>query len=248
MSGTASTSIVIGASSGLGRALATELARRGDALLLVASDLRDLDALAASLNLEHGVPVRALAIDLGREGDPGARITGALQGLPPTKTLLMPIGYSREDDDFSLDAGAVGQLLAINLHAPLAVVHALLPRLVEAHGTIVLIGSIAAVRGRGRNVVYAAAKRALVSVYESLRHRYATDELRVQLYQPGFLATNLTHGMALPMPAAEPRDVAKTIVRRLDRGSALRYLPPRWALIAWIVRWLPWPIYRRMKR
>ena len=241
------TAIVVGASSGLGRALATALARDGYALLLVASDRRDLDALGASLNLEHGIAVRALALDLGREADPGARIAAALDGMPPPSALLLPAGQSRDDDDFSLDAAAIGQALAINLHAPLAIVHALLPRLVETHGTIVLFGSVAAVRGRGRNVVYAGAKRALVSLYESLRQRYRSSELSVQLYELGFMTTNLTFGKRLPLPAADPAAVARTVVRRLQRGSSKRYLPGWWRAVAVIVRCLPWFAYRRLK-
>ena len=247
MSERVATAIVIGASSGLGRALAAELARRQYALLLVASDRRDLDALGASLNIEHGIAVRAIALDLGREADPGARILAALDGMPPPAALLLPIGQSREDDDLSLDTLAIGQMLAINLHAPVAIVHALLPRLVEAHGAIVLFGSVAAVRGRGRNVVYAAAKRALVSLYESLRQRYRPRDLRVQLYELGFMETNLTYGMRLPLPAVKPEAVARTVVRRLQRGSSRRHLPRWWGLVAVLVRCLPWSVYRRMK-
>ena len=65
--------LVVGASSGLGRALAQELARRGHELLLVASDVRDLQALAADLALRHAVDVRMLVLDLGHEPDPGTR-------------------------------------------------------------------------------------------------------------------------------------------------------------------------------
>ena len=247
MSENATTAIVVGASSGLGRALATELAARGDALLLVASDRRDLDALGASLNLAHGIAVRALALDLGREADPGARIASALDGMPPVSALLMPIGQSREDDDFSLDAPRIGELLAINLHAPLAIVHALLPVLVESHATVVLFGSVAATRGRGRNVVYASAKRALISLYESLRQRYRPRELRVQLYELGFMATNLTYGMRLPLPAVSPDRVARRVVGSLRRGSFRRRVPAWWAFVALVVRLLPWPVYRRLQ-
>jgi short-subunit dehydrogenase len=248
VSDTAATAIVVGASSGLGRALATELAARGHALLLVASDRRDLDALGASLNLAHGIAVRALALDLGREADPGAKIIAALDGMPPASALLLPIGQSREDDDFSLDAPRIGELLAVNLHAPLAIVHALLPRLVESQGAVVLFGSVAAIRGRGKNVVYAGAKRALVSLYESLRQRYRPRELRVQLYELGFMATNLTYGMKLPLPAAKPEDVARVVVGDLRRWKSFRRSVPRWwGLIALIVRALPWFVYRRMK-
>lgn len=243
-----SAAVVIGASSGLGRALAGELAQGGRDLLLVASDARDLEAMAADLHLRHGIVVRTLALDLSREADPGGRVLAALEDFAAPDVLLLPIGLSRGDDDFSLGAGAIGQLLAINLHVPLAIVHTLLPRLLEARGSIELFGSIAAVRGRGRNVVYAAAKRGLVSLYESLRQRHAPSELRVHLYQLGFLATNLTHGMDLPTAPVEPAVVAKAVVRRLDRPSSSRWLPEKFELIALLVRVLPWFLYRRMKR
>ncbi|WP_440224944.1 SDR family NAD(P)-dependent oxidoreductase [Dokdonella sp. MW10] len=240
------TAIVIGASSGLGRALAEELARNGHALLLVASDVRDLVALAADLRLRHGVAVEPLALDLSREPDPGARVLEAL-GENEASALLMPVGVSREDDAFGLGAGAIGQLLAINLHAPLAIAHALLPRLLVARGAIVGFGSIAAVRGRGRNVVYAAAKRGLETFFESLRHRHAPSELRVQFWKPGFLRSNLTFAMKLPMAPAEPSDLAADVVRRLPKGSFDRYAPVKWALVARVLRALPWSLFRRVK-
>ena len=86
------TALVVGASSGLGRALAGELARRRHDLLLVASDARDLEAVAADLNLRHGVAVRALALDLSAEPDPAARIVAALHGMTPLDALLLPAG------------------------------------------------------------------------------------------------------------------------------------------------------------
>lgn len=241
------TALVVGASSGLGRALASELARHKHDLLLVASDARDLEAIAADLALRHGIAVKTLALDLGRDANPGARILSALEGMAPLDALVLAAGQSRSDDDFSLDVAGIGQLLAINLHAPLTIAHALLPTLLETRGVIVLFGSVAAVRGRGRNVVYAASKRGLVSFYESLRQRYRPRELRVQLYQLGFLATNLTYGMALPVAAADPVAVAKVVVDRLARRSGRWYLPRKFALIALVLRALPWSLYRRMR-
>lgn len=241
------TAIVIGASSGLGRALAVELARRGRPLLLVASDARDLDALARDLGLRYGVAVGTLAIDLVTSADPGARVLAALEGLPAPDALLLVAGQSRHDDDLALGAAAIGQLLAVNLHAPLAIAHALLPRLVEARGTIVGFGSIAAARGRRRNAVYAAAKRGLETFFESLRQRYRPRELSVQFHRLGFVHSNLTWGMKLPLPAAEPSDVACRVVDALGRGSFARYEPRHWALVAFLLRRLPWFLFRRMQ-
>lgn len=241
------TAIVVGASSGLGRALAVELARAGHPLVLVASDARDLAAMAADLRLRHDVQVATLAIDLGNAPDPGARLGEALTGLPPASILLLPVGMSRGDDDTTLGASAIGQLLAINLHAPLAIAHALLPALLAARGVIVGFGSIAAVRGRARNVVYAASKRGLETFFESLRHRHSPDALRVQFYRLGFLRSNLTHGMKLPLPAVEPETVARTVLKNLPRASFDRYAPRWWGPVAGIVRHLPWFAFRRMQ-
>src|SRR5690606_21048295 len=196
----------------------------------------DLEALAADLALRHGVEVATLAIDLAAEANPGARVLAALEGLAPPELLLLVAGTSRADDDLSLGAGAIGQLLAINLHAPLAIAHALLPRLLEARGAIVGFGSIAAARGRGRNVVYAAAKRGLDTFFESLRQRFRPAELRVQFHRLGFLRSNLTWGMRLPLPAAEPDVVARRVVASLGRGSFARHEPRHWGLVAFVLR------------
>lgn len=241
------TAVIIGASSGLGRALAEELGRRRQPLLLVASERRDVEATCADLRLRHGIDARSLGIDVAAEADPGGRVLAALEGMPPPTALLLPLGYSRRDDDLSLDANAIGQLLAVNLHAPLALVHALLPALLESRGSVVLFGSVAAQRGRGRNVAYAAAKRGLTSLAESLRQRHRTRDLKVQLWQLGFLQTNLTHGMKLPLPALAPDEAARIVADNLGKGSFERYLPSWWRWIIAIIRRLPWFVYRRMK-
>jgi hypothetical protein len=69
----------------------------------------------------------------------------------------------------------------------------------------------------------------------------------VQLYELGFMATNLTYGMTLPLPVVEPDVVARTVVRRLASGSSRRYLPRWWAFVAMLVRGMPWFAYRKMK-
>jgi short-subunit dehydrogenase len=240
------TALVVGASSGLGRALALELARAGYPLLLVASDRRDLAAEAADLALRYCVPVKIAALDLASCADPAVLLAPALDTLPPLSALLLPVGMSRSDDDASLPATAIGPLLAINLHAPLSLIQGLLPRLLESRGVVVGFGSIAAARGRSRNRVYAAAKRGLESFFESLRHAHRPQELRVQFYRLGFLRSNLTFGLRLPLPVADPGEVARTVVGNLQRGSFRIHLPRWWGLVSLIVRALPWPLFRRL--
>lgn len=241
------TAIVVGASSGIGRALSVALARAKRPLVLVAADARDLAPLASDLQLRFDVEVRILAMDLAGTANPGACVIDALKDMPAASALLLPVGMSRHDDDGNLGAAAVGQLLAINLHAPMAIAHALVPALLESRGVIVGFGSIAGARGRSRNMVYAAAKRGLETYFESLRHHYKPAQLRVQFHRLGFVSSNLTFGKRLPLPAATPEEIARTVVRLLPNASFDRYTPRWWSLIGLIVRCMPWFVFRRMK-
>jgi NAD(P)-dependent dehydrogenase (short-subunit alcohol dehydrogenase family) len=92
------TYLIVGGSSGLGRALAERFAAGGYALALVSSDARDTEALAADLRLRHRVEVAAVACDLAhREVDLGA-IDRALERLPPLEGVMIPAGMNRDDD------------------------------------------------------------------------------------------------------------------------------------------------------
>lgn len=231
--------VVAGASSGVGRALAEELARRGEALMLVSSDARDLEALAQDLRTRHRVDVQTIAGDLR-----STRLEIAQQ----IDGVLFPIGAVDEDDDCLLDPARANALIDANFRSVVSVVTELLPRMLASRrGVIAGFGSIAAIRGRSRNAVYAASKRALESYFESLRHRCDPEGIRVQFYILGYVDTQLSFGRKLLLPKAKPEAVARAVADGLQNGSGVRYLPKFWRLVAAIVRIVPWPIYRRLQ-
>jgi NAD(P)-dependent dehydrogenase (short-subunit alcohol dehydrogenase family) len=119
--------------------------------------------------------------------------------------------------------------------------------LARGQGAIVGFGSVAAERGRGRNVVYAAAKRGLLSVFESWRHQWEPQGLSVVLYTLGYLDTNLAFGRPLPFPKADPEEVAERVCRELGRARGKHFLPGGWRFVAFAVRALPWFLYRRAR-
>jgi short-subunit dehydrogenase len=240
--------VVVGASSGLGRALAEALARRGKDLLVVSSDARDLDALARDLAEMHGVAVKAVAHDAFDHAGLAAAVDAALGASTRVEGLLLPLGTSQDDDDLRLSPGRAEELLRINLLAVSSVVSVVLPRLLAAgRGAIVGFSSVAAERGRSRNVVYAAAKRGLESLFESLRHGLEAQGIAVVLYTPGYVDTNLAFGRPLLFPKADPRRLAERVVADLGRARGRRYLPGYWGALARLVRALPFPVFRRMR-
>jgi short-subunit dehydrogenase len=226
--------IIVGASSGIGRSLAEELAKRGGSLVLVSSDGRDLDALAHDLTIRHGVSVSWTTDHPACPDD----IDG----------LFFPIGAIDEGDDCLLPPARADALINTNFRSVVAVIDQFLPRMLEQRrGVIVGFGSIAAARGRTRNAIYAASKRALESYFESLRHRCEASGVAVQFYILGYVDTQLSFGKKLMLPKASPESVARAVVDGLQKGSGVRYLPKFWRLVTAVVRVTPWAIYKRLQ-
>ncbi|MBF0268037.1 MAG: SDR family NAD(P)-dependent oxidoreductase [Alphaproteobacteria bacterium] len=241
-------SLVIGASAGLGRAIATQLASQGHRLALVASTAADLERTAQDIRLQTGAEVHALVIDLAalNADDLKARVLSLLGGLD---NLCLIAGFS----DLEHDRGALPdliatRLMAVNFTAHLRIANAFLPELEAGKGSIVTAGSVAAARGRRANMVYGAAKRGLEAYADSLRHYLAgkNSACTVQTYRLGYLKTRMTFGQKLPFPAMEPEAAAKIIVGNMGRDLGMVYLPGWWRLIMTVICLLPWPIFRRL--
>lgn len=243
----AATCLVVGGSSGLGRCLAERFAAAGHALVLVSSDARDTQAVAADLALRHRVAVRTVALDLAAPEIPLAAIDVALDALPPLTGVLLAAGMNRADDVPGQPPDAFAALTNAN-HANLCrIVDHCLPRLARsAEGLIVGFGSIAATRGRTRNAAYSAAKRALQSYFESLRHALAGSAVVVQFYVVGYLDTNLAFGQRTALPRASPRRFADVVYRRRRRDFGVGYHPRFWRPICIVLRALPWFVFRRL--
>ena len=240
--------LIVGASAGLGRVLAEKLAARGADLVLVASDERDLQALASHLRLTHGVRVDCVARAVSA-GPGWAREVSeaAMRGAPPDYALF-PIGASREDDAPGLPEEAAVDLVGTNFLGIVHLAFALLPAMIEARGgTLVGFGSIAGARGRSRNVVYSAAKSGLRTLFESLRHLGAASGVQVQFYVIGYMDTQQTYGKRLALPVASPQAVADAVVANLGRGSRVAHLPWFWGPVERLLRAMPFTLVSRIK-
>jgi len=241
------TYLIVGGSSGLGRALAERFAAGGYALVLVSSDARDTEALAADLRLRHGIEVAAVACDLSRREVDLDAIDRALERLPPLEGVMIPAGANREEDRPGAPLEQFEALLAANFYAPCRVVDHYLERLrAVPNALIVGFGSIAAVRGRTRNAAYSAAKRALASYFESVRHALRGTSVHVQFYVLGYLDTNLAFAQDTKLPRASPVKCAEHVFRRRHADLGVTYYPHYWRPVCAVLRLLPWSVFRKL--
>lgn len=236
---------IVGASAGLGRAIAEELAQRGHRLLLVARDARDLEAVGRDLRLRYGATIATLAADL-RDLDIERFRAAVFKNMETVDGLFLVAGAGDDDDRGPLPAARAAALMQLNFNAPIAIANAFCDHLAarpKAH--LVGIGSVASVRGRGRNMIYGASKRGLEFYFEALRHRLQGTGCKVQFYRLGFMATTMFKGRP-GILVAGPEQVARRIVRGLDGRAGDFTLPALWKPIALLLRLLPYSIFRRL--
>lgn len=242
------TAVIVGASAGLGRALAVELAARGRSLLLVASDGRDLEAIAADLAIRFGTEATTLACDAADAGALAASLRTACTGRGEIEALLLPLGAVDDGDEPLLESVRAERLVAVNLLAICAAVREIAPWMIARRtGTIVGFGSIAAIRGRTQNSIYAAAKRGLESYFESLRHALEPSGVCVSFYALGYVDTALAYGRPLLLPKADPDAIARAVCGRLGRHPGRHFMPWFWRPVGLVLRALPWAAYRRLR-
>jgi short-subunit dehydrogenase len=240
--------ILVGASSGIGAALARRLAAEGYHLALLARREKLLVALCEEIDTAAGER-RALAYvhDVSAPGDIPAllqRIMSDLGGLDLfiyNAGISLPTGmnhYEFEKDRRVTEVNYLGALAWLN---PVAVVFHQLRA-----GQIVGISSVAGERGRVGNPAYNASKAALTCYLEALRNRLTRRGVHVLTVKPGYVHTDLTAGLKKPLFAISPERAAEDIVRAIRTRRQVVYTAPIWRLVMFVVRNIPSVLFRRV--
>jgi len=239
--------VIFGGSAGMGRAIAERLASTRANVLLVASDLRDLEAVRSDLQVRYdSVEISTLAIELAQAA-PEAVVGAVLNDFGKFDAMFFVAGLGDDDDCGVLAPAAAERLMKINFVAPALLMNAVMAAgALSPNGSIVVLSSVAAARGRGRNVLYGASKRGLEQYLDALRISAAGRDYQFLVFRLGYVDTAMMQYRQPWLPKAAPETIAKKIVAKLGRRSGLHYLPAWWRLIAWCVQLLPASILRRL--
>ncbi len=243
--------IIVGASSGVGAALADELARRGYQLALVARRAPELEAVAARLNASGSSVARVYPHDV-RDYDAAPALFAQIRadlGAAPLTLLVYASGVlAAPDADSAWNFASEREMVETNLIGALRWL-ALGAELfaTQGHGALVGVSSVAGDRGRAGNGAYMASKAGLSTYLESLRYRLARRGVRVVTIKPGFVATAMLAGAKPPRPLViSARQAARRIAEVCERGPEVVYVPARWGAIMAIVRALPAVVMKRL--
>lgn len=238
---------ILGASSGIGAALAQALLARGAKVALSAR--RE----AALLELCAGrAEARAMAFDIRDQAAVARGIAELHQDWGGIDLTVFCTGVWMPMPAGQLDAAGIADTLAINLQAPMAACAQIVPFLLQqGHGAIAFVSSVAGYRGLPSAAAYGASKAGLSHFAETLHLELAPRSISVYLVNPGFVATRLTARNPFPMPALiTPDEAAAEILAGFARGRFEIHFPRRFTRWLKLLRLLPhrlyFPLLRRL--
>ncbi|MGP9790095.1 SDR family NAD(P)-dependent oxidoreductase [Roseinatronobacter sp. NSM] len=230
---------IVGASEGLGRALAQQMSQAGCTLVLSARTADKLQALAAELPN----PARVLACDVADRASvlAAARAAGPVDGLVWMAGVYWPFSARK------WDAEKAETMFDVNLTGAARVLGQVVPQMVaRQQGHIVIVGSLSGYRGLPGSIGYSSSKAGVMHLAESMHADLRGTGVDVQLANPGFIRTRLTDKNDFAMPFLMEPDRAAAEVMALMRGYKFQRAFPR--VFSWLFRganFLPdWAYYR----
>ena len=241
--------VVLGATKGMGRALARRMAERGDRLFLLGRELEELRRSASDLASRSTVrgDVGAALCDLERPETFETALDQAEAGLGSFDVVVVSAGQFATQDRLEQDTDLAHRVLTVNFANTVMFCELARKRLMaRGGGTLCVFSSVAGERGRKRVVLYGASKAGLSGYLEGLDHCYRSEGLVTVCVKPGFVTTSMTEGLPRPPFAGHPDDVAKRVLTAIDRGTPVVYAPPAWALVMFVIRLLPRFVMRRL--
>jgi decaprenylphospho-beta-D-erythro-pentofuranosid-2-ulose 2-reductase len=241
--------VILGATKGLGRAMARRFAERADRLFLLGRDPKELELAARDLEIRGAAaPVKTAICDLLQPETFAPALDAAQAELGGFDTVVITAGLFATQPQLEADPALTARLLAADFTNTVLFCEDARKRLL-AHdgGTLCAFSSVAGERGRKPVILYGAAKAGLSHYLEGLDHKFRKAGLKTVCVKPGFVKTGMTAGLKPPPFAGEPEGVSRRVLRAIERGKPVVYAPGAWKCVMGIIRLLPRCVMRRIE-
>lgn len=240
--------LIIGATSAIATACARLWAAQGGEFFLVARNNEKLEQVAEDLRVRGAKSVTLYAMDAAEFKAHPQMLSACVATLRQIDIALIAHGTLPDQAACEQNADVALQEFTTNGLSVIALLTLLANQFeVQRCGTLAVISSVAGDRGRPSNYLYGAAKATVSTFCEGLRARLFKVGVHVMTIKPGFVDTPMTQGLPLPaLLLAQPEQVAKTIVRGVERKVGTLYVPGFWRLIMLVIKAIPGFVFNRL--
>ncbi|HEX9515715.1 MAG TPA: SDR family NAD(P)-dependent oxidoreductase [Streptosporangiaceae bacterium] len=237
--------LLLGGTSEIGLAILAALRAPADTEVLLAG--RDEQRMAAA-GKELPYRCTTVAFDALETGIHAAVIAEVFLG-GPVDLVIAAAGVLTPQADADRDPVLAARMIEVNFTSHVTTLLAVASRMrTQRHGTIVVLSSVAAIRPRKANYVYGAAKAGLDAFARGLTDALAGTGIRVLLVRPGFVTGRMTAGLPPAPMSSTPAQIGSAVAAALDGKASLLWVPPGLAAAAMVIRLIPRPLWRRMRR
>jgi decaprenylphospho-beta-D-erythro-pentofuranosid-2-ulose 2-reductase len=239
--------LVLGATSGIAEATCRIWAERGDSLFLVARNADKLAAVAADMRTRGASYVDTAVADLDDVGVHAELLAHAINSLAGLDVAFLALGVLGDQSKAERSFADAAAILHTNYVAPVSLLTWLGNYCAQRHsGTLAVLSSVAGERGRKSNYVYGSSKAGLTAFVDGLRNRIDREGVRVMTIKPGPVKTSMTAAMKGSGKFADVNTVARALVKAIDRGTDVVYVPGIWRVIMAVIRSIPERIFKKL--
>ena len=239
--------LVLGATSGIAEACIRLWATRGDSLYLVARNADRLAAVAADAQTRGATYVGTAVADLDDTAAHPELLAHAINSLAGLDIAFLALGVLGDQAAAERTFATTAQILHTNYNAPVSLLTWLANYCAQRHaGTLAVLSSVAGERGRKSNYIYGSSKAGLTAFVDGLRNRIDREGVRVMTIKPGPVRTAMTEGMKGSQKFADVEAVATTLVKAIDRGDDIVYVPGIWRIIMTVIRAIPERLFKKL--
>jgi decaprenylphospho-beta-D-erythro-pentofuranosid-2-ulose 2-reductase len=237
--------LLLGGTSEIGLAILTAMRLPPDSeVVLAGRDDAQLEAAGAGLKCA----VRTLHYD-ATDLSAHSALAGEAFAAGPVDLVISAAGVLIDQAELDADPARAGQLVQTNFTGHVTTILAIAERMrAQGSGTIIILSSIAAIRPRKANFVYGAAKAGLDAFGRGLADSLHGSGVRVLLVRPGFVIGRMTAGMSAAPLATTAAKVGEAVAGAVGGRADVIWVPPALRLLSAVLRLVPRPLWRRLRR
>lgn len=240
--------LILGATSAIAQETAKLWAKEGKNLFLIGRDPVRLKAVEKDLEVRGAKIKGSLVCDLNLTDQHDSLIDEAEKKLEGIEGVLIAHGTLGDQKACEREYEMALREIESNFLSQVS----LLTRIAnlferKRKGTVVVISSVAGDRGRQSNYVYGASKGALSLFLQGLRNRLYSSQVQVLTVKPGFVDTPMTAHLPKGPLFVPPSRIAKGILKAIEDGKSIVYLPRVWWIIMSVIKSIPECVFKRLK-